>query len=110
MKGTTYQHIHTANYNYINTYLILIIRKACLLITLLLVSISVFSQDHADIQLANEYVLKGDKKKAIELYRDLVKNDANVPYIHNNYLNVLLDAGSFDEAQNYLKKISKKDP
>jgi tetratricopeptide (TPR) repeat protein len=106
----TYQQLHTANYYYINTYIIRIIRKACFLITLCVYSQVVFAQNNADIQLANEYVLKGDKKKAIELYRDLVKNDANVPLVHNNYLNVLLDAGQFDEALSYLKKIQKRDP
>jgi tetratricopeptide (TPR) repeat protein len=110
MKGKTYPHINSANYYYINTYLIKIIRKACLLITLCVVSFSIFGQNNAEIQLANEYVLKGEKKKAIELYRDLVKNDANVPLVHNNYLNVLLDVGAFDEAQSYLKKILKRDP
>lgn len=110
MKGETYQHLHTANYNYINTYIIRIIRKASLWITFCLCSYSSFSQNHAEIQLANEYVLKGDRKKAIELYRDLVKSDANVPLVHNNYLNVLLDAGQYEEALSYLKKIQRRDP
>src|SRR5687767_12580664 len=98
MKGRTYPHINSANYYYINTYIIRIIIKACLLIVLCAFSISVYSQNHPEIQLANEYVLKGDRKKAIELYRDLVKNDANIPIVHNNYLNVLLDAGAYEEA------------
>ncbi|HEY0741115.1 MAG TPA: tetratricopeptide repeat protein [Chryseosolibacter sp.] len=63
-----------------------------------------------DIQLANEYFIKGDKKKAVELYRDLSKSDANIPLIHNNYLTVMLDLGMYDDAQSYLKKISKKEP
>src|SRR5687768_13052034 len=109
MKGKSYTHINSANYYYINTYIIRIIIKACLLISICFVPFSVLSQNHAEIQLANEYVLKGDKKKAIELYKDLVKNDANVPLIHNNYLNVLIDAGAFEEAHSYLKKILKRD-
>src|SRR4051812_43376083 len=110
MKGTTYQLINSAYYNYINIYFVKIIRTAPLLITFCLALLPAYSQNNADIQLANEYVLKGDKKKAIELYKDLSKNDANIPLIHNNYLNVLLDAGAFDEAQNYLKKVLKRDP
>jgi predicted Zn-dependent protease len=110
MSGNTYPHINNANYYYINTYLINIIRKACLWISFCLLAVPAFSQNNTEIQLANEYVLKGEKKKAIELYRDLVKNDANVPLVHNNYLNVLIDVGAFDEAQSYLKKISKRDP
>jgi tetratricopeptide (TPR) repeat protein len=109
MKGRTYQHTNTAYYNYNNIYIIRIIRTVVLWITLS-TPFYVFGQNHSDIQLANEYFLKGDRKKAIELYRDLAKNDANVPLIHNNYLNVLLDAAAFDEAQAYLKKNLRKDP
>jgi tetratricopeptide (TPR) repeat protein len=57
-----------------------------------------YSQD-SDIQLANAYLLKGDKKKAIELYRELAKHEQNNPLIYNNYLNVMLDLGA-------LKKIN----
>ncbi|RAW03164.1 tetratricopeptide repeat protein [Pseudochryseolinea flava] len=77
---------------------------------LFLVSFDVFSQDLSEIQLANEYLLKGDKKKALELFVDLSKSDVNTPFIYNNYINTMLDLGAFDDAQSYLKKISKKDP
>ncbi len=62
------------------------------------------AQDLPEIQLANEYLLKGDKNKALELYRDLAKDDANISLIHNNYLNTLLDVHNYDEAQGYLQK------
>lgn len=78
-----------------------------------LLSFSIFSslaQNTDEIQLANEYLLKGDKTKAVELYRDLARHDANVPVIHNNYINVLQDLGLFEEAQNYLKRQLKRDP
>jgi tetratricopeptide (TPR) repeat protein len=77
---------------------------------LFLVSFSSFSQNQSEIQLANEYILKGDKQKALQIFRDLAKNDANVPFIHNNYLNTLLDLNEAGEAQAYLKKLLKKDP
>jgi tetratricopeptide (TPR) repeat protein len=67
-------------------------------------------QNHADIQLANEYLLKGDKKMAIELYKDLSKSDVNIPLIHNNYLILMIDMGAYDDAQNYLRKIIRRDP
>src|SRR5688572_6047505 len=73
-------------------------------------SLTLQAQNHPDIQLANEYLLKGDKKKAAELYRDLARNDANIPLIHNNYLNLMLDLGTFEDAQVYLKKVSRRDP
>lgn len=76
----------------------------------LLLALTVSGQNHADIQLANEYLVKGDKKKAMDLYKDLSRSDANVPLIHNNYLNLMIDVGAFNEAQDYLKKVVRKDP
>lgn len=106
-----YPHLNMANYYYINTYLILIKRKAVFLVTfLLLATINTQGQNHADVQLANEYLLKGDKKKAIELYKDLAKNDANIPLIHNNYLNLMIDIGAYPDAQDYLKRLVRRDP
>lgn len=67
------------------------------------------AQNQDEIQLANEYLLKGDKKKSLELYKELAKHEANHPYIYNNYFNLLLDIGSFDEAQKFLQKLSKRD-
>jgi predicted Zn-dependent protease len=70
----------------------------------------VFAQQNQDVQLANEYYLKGNKEKAILIYRELAENDVNIPVIHNNYLNALLDLSYFTEAQSYLKRIQRKDP
>jgi outer membrane protein assembly factor BamD (BamD/ComL family) len=75
-----------------------------------LTSVHLLAQNLQEIQLANEYFIKGEKKKAVELYRDLSKSDANVQLIHNNYLTVMMDLGAYEEAQAYLKKISRKDP
>ncbi|MBT1706970.1 tetratricopeptide repeat protein [Fulvivirgaceae bacterium PWU5] len=76
----------------------------------LLSSLLSIGQNQSEIQLANEYLLKGDKKKAAELYRDLAKQDFNTPFVYNNYLTVLLDLGAYDEAGGYLKRLSKRDP
>src|SRR5690606_39173769 len=80
-----------------------------------LVLFSLFSfpgsaQNHADIQLANEYLVKGDKKKALDLYKDLSKSEQNIPLIHNSYLNLMIDVGAFADAQDYLKRIIRRDP
>ncbi len=99
-----------ANYSYINIYIILINRRVLFLISSFLFASVVYGQNHADIQLANEYLIKGDKKKAIDLYKDLRRSDANIPLIHNNYLNLMIDMGDFEEAQSYLKKILRRDP
>jgi len=98
------------NYSYINIYIILIKSRVVFLATFLLLSYSAYGQNHADIQLANEYLVKGDKKKAFDLYKDLSRSDANIPLIHNNFLNLMIDIGAFDEAHDYLKKVSRKDP
>jgi tetratricopeptide (TPR) repeat protein len=68
------------------------------------------AQNYPEIQLANEYLIKGEKKKALELYRELSKDDTSNPVIYNNYFNLLLELGSFDEAQSYLKRNLRKDP
>lgn len=73
-------------------------------------SFSVFSQNQPGIQLANEYLLKGDKQKALEVFRELSKNDVNVPFIHNNYLNTLIDLNQTAEAHAYLRRLLKRDP
>ncbi len=70
---------------------------------------SVHAQKQDEIQLANEYLLKGDKKKSLELYKELSKQEANHPYIYNNYFNLLLDLSAFDEAQRFLQRLSKRD-
>lgn len=95
-------------YNIINK--ILITRTALFLVTLICLTKPAFSQNQNEIQLANEYLVKGEKKKAVEIFRDLVKNDANVPLVHNSYINALMDLGNYDEASSYLKKILKNDP
>ena len=98
-------------YSYTNTYLIILIRKAALSIGLCAILVSyAYAQNIAEIQLANEYLIKGDKNKAHELYRDLSKDNTNIALIHNNYINVLLDLDAFDEALTYLKRIIKKEP
>src|SRR5690606_40499114 len=101
----------TNNINYIYKY-INTINAPSLGITLLFVFWGFVStaQNYQDVQLANEYMMKGDRKKALELYRDLSKNDATNQLIYNNYFNLLLDAGEFDEANAYLKRNQRKDP
>lgn len=100
----------TNNY-YIYIYNTTVIRLFFIWITLISgVVITATAQNQDQIQIANEYLLKGDKTKALELYRELSKTDSNIPFIHNNYINLLLDLGKYDEAQSYLKRAIKQDP
>ncbi len=98
-----------ANYNYININIILINTRVAFLIVFLTLPSLVSGQNHADIQIANEYLVKGDKKKAVALYKDLSRSEANIPLIHNNYLNLMIDMGSYDDALDYLRKLLRKD-
>ncbi len=105
-----YPQLNMANYSSYITYIILIKSKATLLITLLAIAFTSYGQNHADVQLANEYLIKGDKKKALELYKDLSRSESNIPLIHNNYLNLMIDVSAFDDAHDYLKRLMRRDP
>ena len=99
--------MHTDNYYYLNTifrYIIL----ACSLGIMLLTN-EAFAQDQTEIQIANEYVLKGEKEKALTVYQSLLKKSENIVFVHKNYLNLLLDMGRFKEAENYVNRIIKSD-
>src|SRR5262245_50281689 len=93
--------MHSANYNYSNTiYYILIL--------FMLVCITSVAQDTNEIQIANEYLIKGEKDKALSMYENLAKASANVPAIHDNYLNLMLDLGRFKEAENYVERVIRR--
>lgn len=57
------------------------------------------AQDQNEIQIAKEYLLKGEKEKALVAFRTLAKAPENIPFIHNNYLSVLLDLGKYKDAR-----------
>ncbi len=69
-----------------------------------------WSQDQAEIQIANEYFIKGEKDKALAAFQSLAKRQENLPLIHNNYLNLLLDLGRNKEAEDYVERQIKRDP
>lgn len=99
--------------NTYNTYnlIVLIKYRGFLTTTMMLFAwVAALAQPASDLQLAEQYLLKGDKKKALELFRDLAKNDVNNPTVYNHYINTLVDLGGFDEAQGYLKKKIKREP
>ncbi|HEX5170237.1 MAG TPA: tetratricopeptide repeat protein [Cyclobacteriaceae bacterium] len=98
-------------YNTYYTYILISKYNRVLLTCFCILTSSVLvAQNVQDIQLANEYLIKGDKEKALDLYHDLARNDNNISAIHNNYFNVLLDLGKYDEAKDYLRKLLKKEP
>ncbi len=68
------------------------------------------SQDVQKIGLANEYFNQGEIEKAKALYQELVKKSRNIPQVHNRYLMVLTQLGEYQEAKDYLVKITKQYP
>ncbi len=74
----------------------------------MIISIPTLAQNTQEIQIANEYVLKGEKEKALKVYDDLAKNSVNIPLIHNDYLNLMLDLGEYKEAEDYVEKLIRK--
>ncbi len=98
--------MHTTNYNNIkNIYFVILIQIG----TLCAQPISSFGQDQKEIQIANEYVLKGEKDKALALYSELAKKTENNVVIYNVYFNLLLDTENFKQAEEYLEKILRRD-
>lgn len=95
--------MHTANYYHIKYIRFTIILILCVCIT----TIS-SAQDQAEIQIANEYLLKGEKEKAFSTFEALAKKSENINYIHENYLNLMLDLGKFREAESYVERLIKR--
>jgi tetratricopeptide (TPR) repeat protein len=78
------------------------------LLLLLLNSISIYAQNTDDIALANEYYNEGEFEKARQLYEDLSKNEVNLPLIHQNYYNLLLNTAAFQDAEKYIERLIKR--
>ena len=92
------------NYNYIKfLYIILLIQG------ITLCAQTGFAQDQQDIQLANEYLNKGEKEKALQILQQLVKKNENIPFVHTSYFNLLVDMGKYNEAEDYLEKLIRRD-
>jgi len=53
--------------------------------------------------------MKGQKDKAIALYTELAKKNENVPSIHANYFNLMLDLGQFKAAEEYVERLIRRD-
>ncbi|WP_017730986.1 tetratricopeptide repeat protein [Nafulsella turpanensis] len=63
-----------------------------------------YAQDQEDIRLANQYFEQGETEKALSMYETLVKNSENVPFIHDNYLELLISTQAYKDAENYLER------
>ena len=74
---------------------------------LLLVYSSGNAQDANQIQLANEYYVNGELEKALSIYSELADDTKNIPLIHSNYFNLLINSGEFKIAEKYIKRNTK---
>lgn len=63
------------------------------------------NQNQLNIQLADEYYQNGEIDKAQDLYRQVLKQSSNIPFIHNNYYKLLTSTEQYDEAEKYMKKV-----
>ncbi|MFN7493722.1 MAG: tetratricopeptide repeat protein, partial [Cyclobacteriaceae bacterium] len=103
MKKRSYPQMNTTNY-----YQLFFKKLICNTI-LVFICVQLFAQNQQEIQIANEYLSKGEKPKALAAFQTLAKDFQNIPVIHNNYLNLMLDMSQFKQAEDYVEKIIKKD-
>lgn len=73
-------------------------------------TIQLNAQNTSEVQLANQYLQQGENDKAFLLFEKLEKNPKNIPLIHDNYFQLMLMTGRFDEAEKYIDKAIKKYP
>ncbi|MEQ9424132.1 MAG: tetratricopeptide repeat protein [Cyclobacteriaceae bacterium] len=79
-----------------------------LIISFIFINTSLFSQDANNIQLANEYYVQGELEKALSIYGELANDSKNIPLIHSNYFDLLINAEQFKDAEKYLKRITRQ--
>lgn len=77
---------------------------------LLWMTTSVMAQTEQDVQVANDYFLRGEREKALELYKDLSKNSVAAPSIYANYFALLIDQSKYKDAEDLVDRMSKRDP
>lgn len=68
---------------------------------------SAFAQDN-DLRLAKQFEANGEQQKALDIYKNLYKQD-NEAYF-GVYINTLLELKKFDEAESITKKMIRKHP
>ena len=77
---------------------------------MLFISMQLYGQNTAEIQLANQYLQQGENDKALLLFEKLEKSTKNIPLIHQNYFQLMLMTGRFDQAEKYINKAIKRFP
>jgi tetratricopeptide (TPR) repeat protein len=75
-----------------------------LIFVMLSMVLSTYAQQNDNIRLANQYYEQGELQKALSIYQELVKDPENVPFIHENYLELLINGEEIKQAEQYLEK------
>lgn len=96
---TTYDYY----YSYIRLNKIIL---SCVLCTVCFLASA--QEKEQELRIANEYFLKGEKDKALAMYQALSKDPDNIPALHSNYLNLLLENGQYKEAEDYVERVIRK--
>jgi outer membrane protein assembly factor BamD (BamD/ComL family) len=67
------------------------------------------AQETQEIQIANEYLLRGEKNKALTAFQQLSKNPQNASSIHTSYFNLMIELGNFKQAEDYIEKLIRRE-
>ncbi|MEO9965834.1 MAG: tetratricopeptide repeat protein [Reichenbachiella sp.] len=85
-------------------------RRAFQILIIILLPIVGAAQNSNQVQLAHEYYNTGQTDKAKDIYEKLSGNPQYIQQIHNNYLNILISAAEYKEAEKHLKKARRYYP
>lgn len=69
-----------------------------------------WAQDFNDIAIAHEYYNNKETEKARSMYEQLIKKNENIPMVHSNYYNILLNENELDEAEKYINRLIRRNP
>ncbi len=70
-------------------------------------SLSISLAQDRDVEIANEYFGTAEYDKAKDMYERLSKNNANLPFIYDNYLFTFLHFNQKEDAEKFIRKMIK---
>ena len=76
----------------------------------LMIIATTFGQELDQIKLANEYYQSKEYNKAVDIYKKLSKQKRNIPRIHSNYLDLMINNAKLNDAYKYLNYVIKQYP
>ena len=68
---------------------------------------TILNAQERDIEIANEYFSTNEYDKAKDMYERLSKNNANLPFIYDNYITTLYHFKLKEEAEKLIKRMIK---